>query len=508
MDGHEVELKLALEPDGLERIKRTAIVRDTKQGRPATRLLSSTYYDTADFALAKAGVTVRLRSSGRAARLQTVKTAGSRVSGLFARREWEETVAGDGLDWAGLRATGLAALQDEAVLAALAPVFSTEIRRTLYNLSGEGWQVELALDHGSVGTGATRQPICEAELELKAGEPSHLYALAQALTEAVPARLLALSKSERGYEVAAGTAPLPVKARPVPLRADMPVVEAFQAIARNCLDQVLANERCLLASRDPEAVHQMRVALRRLRSALKVFAKVVAGPQLAEAKEEVRWLLAHLGPARDADVFLAEILDPVLAANPDHPGLASLHASWRARRDEEFAQAVEAVAGRRFTALMLALGAWVEAGDWCHAADGTVLSQRVGAFARKVLAKRDSKLMRAGGTRLDRLPPQELHAVRILGKQMRYTGEFFASLYPKGHPKTFLGPLADLQDLLGELNDIAVAVPRLAASAHQGDHAWAAGLVAGWHDHRRPSLLAEAGKAWWRLRKLQRFWKR
>lgn len=506
MEGHEVELKLALEPDGPERIKRTAIVRDTRQGRSTTRLLSSTYYDTAEFALAKAGITVRLRSSGRT-RLQTVKTAGSRVSGLFARREWESIVAGDGLDMAALRATSLDTLQDDAVLAALAPVFSTDIRRTLYNLSGEGWRVELALDHGSVGSGATRLPICEAELELKEGEPAHLYRLAQELTQAVPARLLALSKSDRGYEVAAGTPPLPVKARPVPLRPDMPVAEAFQAIARNCLDQVLANERCLLATRDPEAIHQMRVALRRLRSALKVFDKIVAGPQLAEAKAEIRWLLAHLGPARDADVFLAEILDPVLAANPDHPGLESLRAAWRARRDKGFAQAVEAVADRRFTALMLALGAWVEAGDW-HRSGGAMPAQPVGAFARAVLTKRDRKLMKAGGKRLDRLPPEELHAVRILGKQMRYAGEFFAALYPKGNPKSVLGPLAELQDMLGELNDIAVAAPLLAASAHQDDHAWAAGLVAGWHDHRRPALLTKAATAWRRLRKLKRFWKR
>lgn len=504
MEGQEVELKLALAPDGLERLKRTAVVRETRQGRPSTRLLSSTYYDTPAFALAKAGITVRLRDGG-ATRLQTVKTAGSRVSGLFARREWEDAVDGDGLDHARLRATGLDLLGDERLLATLAPVFSTEVRRTLYVLAGEDWQVELALDHGSVGTGAARHPICEAELELKAGRPAKLYELARALTEAVPARLLALSKSERGYELAAGTPPLPVKARPVRLHPDMPVAEAFQVIARNCLDQVLANERCLLATRDPEAIHQMRVALRRLRSALKVFAPVVEGPQLARAKDEVRWLLAHLGPARDDEVFLVEILDPVVAANPDHPGLASLRALWRDRRDAAFRKAVDAVAGRRFTALLLDLGAWVEAGDWRDAATRPVQGQPVGAFARKVLAKRDKKLMAAGGKRLDRLPPHELHAVRIRGKQLRYAGEFFASLYAKGAAKDFLAPLAELQDVLGTLNDIAVAAPRLAGSAHHDDHAWAAGLVVGWHDSRRPALMDQAGKAWRRLRKLDRF---
>lgn len=504
MDGKEVELKLALEPEGLERIKHSALVRSSKRGRPRVKQLYATYYDTPAFDLAKAGVTVRLREDG-GHRLQTVKTAGSRVSGLFSRQEWEHPVATDGPDSALLRATGLAPLQDGAVVAALRPTFSTDVRRTLYRLAGDGWEVELALDLGTVGAGEARQALCEAELELKAGEPARLYTLARELTDQVPARLLALSKSERGYQLATGTPAAPVKARPVALEPNMSAAEAFQAIARNCLQHLLANEHCLLANGDPEAVHQMRVALRRLRSALKVFAEVVADPHLEEVKAELRWLLGHLGPARDADVFLAEILDPVVAAHPDLFALDSLRRHWHRQRDADFAAAVAAVAEPRFTALMLMLGAWVEGGDWVNTRSRRQ-AEPVQKLARRVLARLDRRLRKAGGKRLHLLPAAELHRLRILGKRLRYAGEFFASLYPKGAAKAFLARLAGLQDHLGELNDIAVAAPRLAGSVESDDHARAAELVIGWHDRRRPKLLAEAEAIWRRLRRQDRFW--
>lgn len=504
MDGKEVELKLALEPDGLERIKHSTLVRSCKRGRPSVRQLVSTYYDTPAFDLAKAGVTIRLREDG-GHRLQTVKTAGSRLSGLFARQEWEHPVATDRPNGALLQATGLKLLQDSAMVADLRPVFSTEVRRTLYHLAGEGWEVELALDLGTVGTGEAREAICEAELELTAGAPATLYALARQLTDQVPARLLALSKSERGYQLATGAPAAPVKARPVTLEPAMSAAEAFQAIARDCLQHLLANERCLLANGDPEAVHQMRVALRRLRSALKVFAKVVEDPHVDEVKAELRWLLGHLGPARDADVLLTEILDPVVAAHPGMPALGSLRRHWQQQRDTDFTAAVAAVAEPRFTALMLMLGAWVEGGDWVIT-QSRRQAEPVRKFARRVLARLDRRMRKAGGKRLHRLPAAELHGLRILGKRLRYAGEFFASLYPKGAAKTILARLAELQNHLGELNDIAVAAPRLAGGTDADDHAFAAELVIGWHDGRRPKLLDEAEAIWRRLRRQDRFW--
>lgn len=504
MNGAEIELKLALAPDGLDRLRRHPLLRHHCQGRPATKILTSTYYDTPDFALARAGVTVRVRVSGRH-NIQTVKTANNRCAGLFARHEWESPVASRAIDLPQLRATGVPILVEGDAADRLVPVFRTTMHRTARILAGDGWRIELALDRGEVSDGHHSEPICEAELELKEGRSGHLFDLARQIAAIVPVRLASASKSDRGYALAAGTRPQPAKACPVAVAADMSVAEGFQSVARNCLGHLLANENALLDTGSGEAIHQMRVALRRLRSAIKVFRPIVAGGQLAQVSDEIRWLLAELGPARDSDVLITEIIDPVVDRYPDTPALADLRTRWMDRRDDCLDTARKAVTDRRFTHLLLALGAWVEAGDWLSG-DPAHLSRPLGPFAASVLAKRYRRLRKAGGRRLDGLPPPELHRVRILGKQLRYAGEFFAPLYSRKASRAFLETLADLQDALGELNDIAVAGPTLAAGHLNGDQAWAAGVVSGWHEARRPALMERAETAWKRVRKSQPFW--
>jgi len=506
MGGDAIELKLRLDADGVARLKRQPFLADLKLGRPSTARLSSVYWDTPEMDLARAGVVLRVRAIGNR-RVQTVKTAGRSRGALFSRREWEWPVAGDSPDPALLRSTRLEPFLDSGTAARLRPVFSTELKRTLYRLGTAAWAIDLALDQGEVGAGGAREPVCEAELELVKGRPAQLFALAGRIAEAVPARLLALSKSDRGYQLASGTPPLPVKSTPTPVSSGMTVAEGFQAIARNCLDQLLANERCLLATRDPEAIHQMRVALRRLRSAIRIFRSAVAGPQLAHVKGDIAWLLGHLGPARDDYVFLAEIVEPVAAAHPETAPLASLRADWLAQHESALAAALAAVADRRFTALMLGLAAWVETGDWLAAADRPILARRIGPFARRMLTRRDKKLREAGGADLTALAPGDLHNVRILGKQLRYAGEFFAPLHAGKAASGFLAALAALQDVLGQINDIAVAEARLGGGQVDSARAWAAGLVAGWHAGRRPRLLGQAKLAWKTYRKAARFWR-
>ena len=508
MDGDDIELKLRFEPGDMARLRRHSLLQRLRQGTTTSARLSSVYLDTPDMALARAGVSVRVRANGRRHQL-TVKTAGSRGAGLIARREWEWPLDGDFPDPTLLRSTGLAVLRPPEILAKLAPVFSTRLRRTLYHLGEAEWQAALALDQGEVDAGDACEPVCEAELELVSGSPHHLFALAHQIAAAVPARLLVLAKSDRGYQLAAGTPPLPLKAKTVTMSERLTVGAAFRAIARNCLDHLLANERCLLATRDPEAIHQMRVALRRLRSAMRVFRSATAGPQLAAVRAEIGWLLSHLGPARDDDVFLAEIVEPVMAAHPETAPLAALRAQWRAEHDRHLAEAMAAVADRRFTTMLLTVAEWVEAGDWLTAPDRQpLLDEPILPFARRTLAKRDKRLRAAGGEDLAKLSEADLHHTRILGKQLRYAGEFFAPLFPAKATSAFLDGMADLQDLLGKLNDIAVAASRLAGGRHDGPRAWAAGLVAGWHAGRRPKLLAGAAEAWKAHREARRFWRK
>lgn len=504
MDGREIELKLGVSPDDIALLSLSPLLSSEGEAPPPPRRLASIYFDTPDFTLAAAGVSLRVRWTGDGL-VQTVKATGRGGAGLFDRPEWEQSLDRPVPDPSHLRATGLPIFADDALIRRLGPVFSTQVNRTIFRLGGDeyGWEVEAALDLGEVIAGPLSEPICEVEFELLRGSPERLFRLARQVLDTVPARPLSISKSERGVKLATGDTNRPVKGRIPQIGPDLTAAAAFQTIARSCLDHLLVNERCLLATGDAEAIHQMRVALRRLRSALRVFRPLVASPRLTEVKDDLRWLLERLGPARDAEVFLSDIIDPVVQDYPDDAGLAALREYWRSDRDARLDAALGAVRDRRFAALVLDLTAWVEAGDWLGAPGEPLrrkLEAPIGPFALRRLGKATRRMLRQGGDSLSRLSPEERHAVRILCKQTRYTAEFFASLVPRKQMKVFLGELTEVQDALGRLNDVAVAGPKLASGSSGGRHARAAGLVSGWHTARQAAMLAEAERAWKRVR--------
>lgn len=508
MDGQEIELKLGLARDDISEQALRSCFDQGGKIQPKTRRLLSTYYDTPDFTLAAAGISLRIRVVD-GGYVQTVKTAGTSASGLFVRAEWESPLATPTLDSPHLLSTGLSLFSDESLATRLEPVFSTNIERQTYRMTSAGgdeggeWEIEVALDLGDVVAGELTAPISEVELELRKGNPERLFILARRILKAVAARPLISSKSDRGYRLATGKISAPLKAKAPYLDLNLTIGDSFQTIARSCLDHLLINEHCLLTTGNGEAIHQMRVALRRLRSAIKIFRPILNSPQLAEIKADLRWLLTHLGPARDAEVFLAEIIDPVVQRHPNNDGLNALRLHWQNDREAKMAEAVAAVKSRRFAALVLHLGEWVEIGDW----RGTVgapprhrLEAPIAPFAFSRMGKAIDKLMSGSKDSLSRLSPEEQHEIRILCKQVRYSGEFFASLVPRKQMKVYLAELAELQDVLGQLNDIAVAGPKLSGKQMTGTKAKAAGLVAGWHHSRRAALTTEAEKAWKRCR--------
>ncbi len=506
MNGKETEIKLALNPADMERLRRHGFVRETSLGRAQTRNLSSVYYDTPDFSLFRAGITVRLRHGGQTVR-QTVKTRGHQAGGLFTRPEWESPVAGDGLDETMLRATGLDLLQDPALPARLVPVFRSTIRRRLYHLACDRWEVDMALDVGEVQAADGSAPISEVEFELVSGTPADLFTLARRLTTHFPTRLEPRSKAERGFALAIGQQPAPSKAPPVRLTPQDSVGTAFQTIARNCLSHFQINESCLSQTGDGEALHQMRVALRRLRSAIRLFHPILAAPDLSALEPELRWLLSVLGPARDMDVLLDNTLTPA-GAGLDDDQLHLLRGHWKGLRDESFERMGQALTSSRHTALLLDLGAWIEVGDWLDGDAPAALrrDQPVITHARTQLDKCTQRLRKGGGKHLDRLSPESRHRVRILGKRLRYAGEFFAPLFGDAKTKPFLSTLARLQDCLGELNDQAVARTMLGQSMAIPALTWSAGHITGWQESHQAALLAEASQCWAEWRDQKPFW--
>lgn len=514
MDNREIELKLHLTPASLAAWKRHPTLKRLKQGRASTKLLFSHYYDTPSLSLAKAGFSLRLRKVGKAT-IQTLKSMGTRTGGLFSRGEWEMPVEGDTPDLALFRAAGLDdKVFDKTSLAAeLAPIFSTEVKRTACLLQDGDTLVELCFDEGAIilADQSRRQDLCEVELEVKQGRPEALFAMALEFQSGHQAQVLTTSKSDRGFALLKNTRPRAVKAQSILLEPKQNVAESFQAIARSCLGHLLANQDCVSQYRDEEGVHQMRVALRRLRSAINVFSSLVGTPALEDLKDEMRWLMSQLGPVRDTDVFIGEILDPVAKRHAQDSGIDELVALYHTNKALYYDQALDALASPRFATLILRLAAWIEDGEWLTGpgfAERAELAEGIKDFAIADLARRHRKVLKAGRQLAD-LPPAERHAERIRIKRLRYSGEFFQSLFGGKKTRKYLTGLATLQDLLGKMNDIHVAHTLLSGAVDataQPRLGWAAGLVAGWHDSRYDPLLAELLDEWQKFETLAKFW--
>lgn len=459
----ETELKLLIAPADIAAFRRLALLGRYATDRPRTRLLRNTYFDTPELLLRAHDMALRVRRSGRTA-IQTLKLERRASAGLHQRQEWETPVAGPDPELASLAAlvgTGPVAhtvLGAPGLAQALVPIFESVVRRTVWPLRlPEGAEVELALDRGELRHDDARAPIGEVELELKAGEPAALFDFALQLQQAVPLRVGNLGKAARGYALLAPRPVGPVKAMPIALDAEMTVEQGFRVIADNCLAQMQENEPGVVLGTDPECVHQMRIGMRRLRSAQRLFAKWIPLP--APLQDELAWLGGELGAVRDADVLADATLARVTDACPQQAELLSLKQSASTIAIAKRQQAAAAVASVRHSRLMLGLVAWLQAGRWRESLDARalgVLAEPIAWRAARIVA-RCRRRLREAGRRLDDGTPAERHRVRIAAKKARYATEFFASLSSARRSRRYLGRLVALQDALGALNDAAVA---------------------------------------------------
>jgi triphosphatase len=460
---------------------------------------------------------LRLRKSGRQW-IQTFKCGGGSDGGLHLRDEFEQVVRAPVLDVAALASTPAATLfADADFLARLAPAFVTRFRRTTWIVTlAPGETAELALDQGVVTAGPASAPISEVEIELLQGDPARLFDFARQLLADVPLRLENVTKAERGYRLLAPVAAAPVRASPVVLRADMRVTEAFAKVAIGCVHHLQANERGVLASDDPEYIHQARVALRRLRSAFGIFRSALPPEPAGALAERLRALGNVLGGARDWDVFATETLPPVEAAMPGWRALAGVQSAGEARRREARRIAREAVASSDYTALLLDLVAMLVtlarppagASD-PHAEEATEdeveeEEDTLLRFARTALARREKRVQRAGkGLAVTDLPA--LHALRIEAKKLRYATEFFQALLPRKRVRAGIASAADLQEILGRVNDAAVTGELLARLAQDdASLSHGTGIVLGWTQARACLALEHFDAAWARFAKSRR----
>jgi adenylate cyclase len=482
----EVELKLALAEDQQSRFLRHPLLKQAIERHVDT--LDNIYYDTPDLTLRRHGIALRLRRKGHDW-LQTVKLAGSSSAGLSSRPEWETPYTGhfefslvdqpDARQW----------LQRPKLLARIIPICETRFRRITWRFSATPGAMLLTLDRGWIIANGRREAISEVELEL-AGAPVHaIFGLATQFAQRLTLTPSVLSKAERGYRLHIGAPPVPFKATAIALSAAMPPFEAFRHIALSCLEHLQQNHAGVLNSDDPEYIHQMRVATRRLRAALRLFAPVLPEHFADPLRAPLSALMQQLGHARDLDVLLAEITDPVLAALPKEPRLPALASDITNRCYTARAEAIAMLASPDYGRMLLT------ALELLHtkpvANPTTILLQ---SFAAERLKRLRHKVQRrAEAARID--DPVALHALRISVKRLRYALEFFSPLAPERAQRHLLQRLVALQDTLGQLNDLSCAGALLMDCAGDDPRLReAVTLIGGWHGPHYANLLASVSR--------------
>ncbi|MCP5270872.1 MAG: CHAD domain-containing protein [Burkholderiaceae bacterium] len=441
--GVEIELKFQVPPGRLAALTRALATRT------AERLdLRAAYVDTPDGHLKRARLAWRVRREGPHW-VQTLKGPGD---GLVQRLEHEVRCApvpegavptADAALHAGTDAGRLLA----RALAGAPPVqvvYGTEIRRLRRMMRHGGARIELALDQGEVVAGDRRAPVCELEMELLDGPLDALLSLARTWAQRYALVLDPATKSERAQWLIDGAATRPVVRGAEPaLRRGLSVDAARAAMVAAALAHGLPNAAALTAGvAVPDHVHQLRVAMRRLRSVLRAL-----GPVDPARDQALQALFARLGGRRDADV-MQDTLAPAWAA--------AEAAGWPRPMTESVADtAAEALVASAVTALWLDLLALtVPTAPAAGAAwDGVVLGRlrRWRRTARRLAADWDG------------LDTAQRHRLRKQLKRLRYLLEFAAPLLPARRLRAELAHLRPLQEILGHWNDLSVARAHLAA---------------------------------------------
>ena len=478
----EVELKLELTADAADRLEAAGLF----PGQPEIIRQHAIYFDTSDHTLSASGLSLRIRQNGDK-RVQTIKVNGGAAAGLFVRSEWEREVESDHpiID----ESTPIPALMNDE-MGELGPLFAVENERHLWN-SGA---VEISLDRGSIIAGERETPVCEVELEQKGSDPAAIFALARRIDALAPVRLGIMSKAERGYRLLGPTLTA-TKAEPIKLDADMTAARAFQEIVHACLRQFRLNEPLIADNQETAALHQARVALRRLRSAISIDKRMVADKRADILNRELRWLAAELGKARDLDVLI------------ERADEGPFKARLMTERTKAYAGVIAALASDRARAVMIDLVEWISTGAWLSNSEGRDLRELpVREFATRTLDRLRRKAKKRGRD-LEELSDEARHEVRKAAKKLRYATEFYASLYERKRErrrhKRFLSTLETLQDKLGMLNDLTTTPELLQRLGLMDDPAAQALLGSG----KKSRLLSDAAEAYDALLDAKRFWR-
>jgi CHAD domain-containing protein len=377
-----------------------------------------------------------------------------------------------------------------------------QIRPAVSRLDQAAGPVEVTFARGESATGYLREEI--DEVESTATDAAALFGVVRRLT--ADAFMRQRLGGESGLD---GLMAHEVQAVKIP--GDLAAGEGFAQVARSCLTQVSTNAQLLRRGSNREALHQLRVGVRRLRAAFATFEPILPRDGLDRWKTETKWLAGELNAARNLDVFIDYVARSTKADALDDPMLAAFVDRLILAQAMAYDVALAAIDSKRFAILLPDFTEWIEvaAGRREDAVGATLRDGDASVLAAQAL-KRLHRQLRKTGKHLAKLDPAGRHEVRIKAKKLRYAAEFFSKTFGKNEKKRhsrFISSLARLQGALGELNDMATA--RQYALAVAGDNAalaFRAGQIVGRRNSDEPRLLGKAVWAYEQWSKAKLFW--
>jgi CHAD domain-containing protein len=484
-------LEFDVSANDLARLLRSPALIARRVGRPRTSRLRTVWHDTANGALQRQGLA--MAEEGGQWRLERLTPNG--------KADWLPAAPSPVLARAG--SPGDLGCRIDSPLVPVA-AFTGTLRS--FALSPAPGGARLDVVEGDLRGVAHDEPACRVVL---AGPAADMSRLAEALAAQATLRVPRSGLAAGAIALARGTAPAPRHLGTPHVPPGLTVDEALVLITAHLADVILHWSATAPLGVEVEPVHQMRVAVRRLRSALSVFRRAAPGSAIGNLTGQIKALAGLLGEARDWDVFLAETGAAVQLAFPQDRRISGLIAAAARRRAIAYQKLGAYLGSAEWHRLALSLALLPTTRPWAsnaaEAPDTDMLTAPAASYAAQAL-QRAYKHMLAAGDDLSALPAEALHDVRKRAKKFRYSIEFFTPLFPAKAVRQFVDRLVDLQTALGTLNDGAVAAALMARLAGGADRAFAAGVVQGYVAALQMPAAESAWKAWRKLSKHETFW--
>lgn len=294
----------------------------------------------------------------------------------------------------------------------------------------------------------------------------------------------------------------PMNSKTAQITARQNISEAFALILRHNFDYMLSWAPIAYEGSDIEGVHQVRVAFRRMRSALVLFRKVVPREISDPWGVEMRWIASELGPARDLDVFIDEGLQQMSGKIPLAVGEQKLAAIAKEHQGVAYEKVRAMFDSDRYKNFCRDFDLWINNCGWYQedlkSSVRARLNTSIRLYAAKVLNKRVTKVLQTG-ERKNEMVSEELHQLRIEGKKLRYATDFFSPMFSPGGMSEFNAHLKSLQGLLGTMNDVSVMpglLEGLLKDVTDFETIQYAGSVIGWRAREYEEVRGELESRW------------